>query len=168
MKKTAPPKVHCTASLPICAHRQTLCFVLHCCAHEYRLSKGKAKKTRKFAAVKRMINPNKDIRVKNKKSNAQGQKKKDDEVEEVRHMYVGAFPVVFARSFSCRSMSVLSVTIQCVRRSQQPSSLFFNFNKALGPPYHVLVDTNFINFSIQVGTALCFASLRQRSCSLRP
>jgi len=27
--------------------------------------------------------------------------------------------------------------------------MFFNFNKALGPPYHVLVDTNFINFSIQ-------------------
>ena len=50
------------------------------------MSKGKAKKTRKFAAVKRMINPNKDTRVKNKKSNAQGQKKKDDEVEEVRHM----------------------------------------------------------------------------------
>ena len=48
------------------------------------MSKGKAKKTRKFAAVKLMINPNKDIRVKNKKSNAQGQKKKDDEVEEGR------------------------------------------------------------------------------------
>lgn len=29
------------------------------------------------------------------------------------------------------------------------SSLFFKHNTALGPPYHILVDTNFINFSIQ-------------------
>ncbi|KAL7613402.1 hypothetical protein Lser_V15G06771 [Lactuca serriola] len=29
------------------------------------------------------------------------------------------------------------------------SALFFTYNKALGPPYRVLVDTNFINFSIQ-------------------
>jgi U3 small nucleolar RNA-associated protein 24 len=29
------------------------------------------------------------------------------------------------------------------------SSLFFKYNTALGPPYHVIVDTNFINFSIQ-------------------
>jgi len=29
------------------------------------------------------------------------------------------------------------------------SSLFFKHNSALGPPYNVLVDTNFINFSIK-------------------
>ncbi|PWA78492.1 PIN domain-like family protein [Artemisia annua] len=29
------------------------------------------------------------------------------------------------------------------------SVLFFTYNTALGPPYRVLVDTNFINFSIQ-------------------
>jgi U3 small nucleolar RNA-associated protein 24 len=28
------------------------------------------------------------------------------------------------------------------------SSLFFRYNTALGPPYRILVDTNFINFSI--------------------
>lgn len=27
--------------------------------------------------------------------------------------------------------------------------MFFQYNAALGPPYHILVDTNFINFSIQ-------------------
>ncbi|KAI8978371.1 Fcf1-domain-containing protein [Pilobolus umbonatus] len=32
---------------------------------------------------------------------------------------------------------------------QVASSMFFQYNSALGPPYHVLVDTNFINFSIQ-------------------
>lgn len=30
-----------------------------------------------------------------------------------------------------------------------PSNLFFQYNDQLGPPYLVLVDTNFINFSIQ-------------------
>uniref|UniRef100_A0A2K6A137 PIN domain-containing protein n=1 Tax=Mandrillus leucophaeus TaxID=9568 RepID=A0A2K6A137_MANLE len=30
---------------------------------------------------------------------------------------------------------------------QHPSCLFFQYNTQLGPPYHILVDTNFINFS---------------------
>ncbi|KTW28207.1 rRNA-processing protein FCF1 [Pneumocystis jirovecii RU7] len=32
---------------------------------------------------------------------------------------------------------------------QVASSLFFQYNKSLGPPYHVLIDTNFINFCIR-------------------
>ena len=32
---------------------------------------------------------------------------------------------------------------------QVSSSLYFKHNAALGPPYHILLDTNFINFSIQ-------------------
>ena len=32
---------------------------------------------------------------------------------------------------------------------QAVSSLFFQYNTQLGPPYHILVDTNFINFSIR-------------------
>jgi hypothetical protein len=35
------------------------------------------------------------------------------------------------------------------RRPQVSSALFFSYNMALGPPYRVIVDTNFINFSIQ-------------------
>ena len=27
--------------------------------------------------------------------------------------------------------------------------MFFSYNKALGPPYHVILDTNFINLSIK-------------------
>eukprot|EP01112_Ceratiomyxa_fruticulosa_P017628 TRINITY_DN552_c0_g2_i1.p1 TRINITY_DN552_c0_g2~~TRINITY_DN552_c0_g2_i1.p1 ORF type:complete len:197 (-),score=26.08 TRINITY_DN552_c0_g2_i1:50-640(-) len=35
-------------------------------------------------------------------------------------------------------------------KSQKPSaSLFLSYNMALGPPYHILLDTNFINFSIR-------------------
>ncbi|CAJ0768999.1 5379_t:CDS:2, partial [Entrophospora sp. SA101] len=37
----------------------------------------------------------------------------------------------------------------CGHGPQVASSLFFRHNTALGPPYHILVDTNFINFSIQ-------------------
>ncbi|CAE7724700.1 FCF1, partial [Symbiodinium sp. KB8] len=37
-----------------------------------------------------------------------------------------------------------------VRNLQKHSaSLFFAYNTQLGPPYHVLVDTNFINFAIK-------------------
>jgi U3 small nucleolar RNA-associated protein 24 len=36
-----------------------------------------------------------------------------------------------------------------VRAPPVLSGLFFSHNTQLGPPYHVLIDTNFINFSIQ-------------------
>ena len=44
--------------------------------------------------------------------------------------------------------------MQSERREAAPSSMFYAYNSALGPPYHVIVDTNFINFSIQVCVAL--------------
>ena len=30
-----------------------------------------------------------------------------------------------------------------------PTALFFHHNEQLGPPYHIIIDTNFINFSIR-------------------
>ncbi|KAF5354857.1 hypothetical protein D9756_005446 [Leucocoprinus leucothites] len=78
---------------------------------------GKAKKTRKFAQVKRLLNPN-DIRLKENKAK---QAKKEEEAKE-----------------------------KVVRRIPQvASSLFLAHNTALVPPYRVLIDTNFINFSLQ-------------------
>jgi hypothetical protein len=35
------------------------------------------------------------------------------------------------------------------RRDKASAALFFRHNTQLGPPYQVLVDTNFINFSIR-------------------
>lgn len=70
---------------------------------------GKAKKTRKFAEVKRMMNP-KDLKP---------PKPKKKEEEEVRHV------------------------------DKTPAALFFRYNTQLGPPYQVIIDTNFINFSIR-------------------
>ncbi|KAK9825656.1 hypothetical protein WJX81_006162 [Elliptochloris bilobata] len=71
---------------------------------------GKAK-TRKFAEVKRMLNP-RDLKP-------AVQKKKRDPQKDVRHV------------------------------EKTPTALFFKYNTQLGPPYQVLVDTNFINFSIK-------------------
>ncbi|ESO11018.1 hypothetical protein HELRODRAFT_72148, partial [Helobdella robusta] len=31
---------------------------------------------------------------------------------------------------------------------QASSALFFKYNEQLGPPYHILIDTNFVNFAI--------------------
>ncbi|XP_058125289.1 rRNA-processing protein FCF1 homolog [Anopheles coustani] len=36
-----------------------------------------------------------------------------------------------------------------IDRPQGSSAMFFQYNTQLGPPYHVLVDTNFVNFSIK-------------------
>ena len=72
---------------------------------------GRANKTRKFAEVKRLINP-KEL----KSQDGKNKKKKGEEVRQV---------------------------------NKTPSALFFKYNSALGPPYRVLIDTNFINFSIK-------------------
>merc|ERR1719319_47733 len=39
--------------------------------------------------------------------------------------------------------------IKTTEHVQQSSALFFQYNTQLGPPFHILVDTNFINFSIK-------------------
>lgn len=39
-------------------------------------------------------------------------------------------------------------------REKTSSALFFKYNAQLGPPYQVLVDTNFINFAIKNKVAL--------------
>ncbi|KAG8846046.1 rRNA-processing protein fcf1 [Tulasnella sp. 330] len=77
----------------------------------------KAKKTRKFAVTKRLLNP-KDARL---KENQLKQKKKEEAEKEAK----------------------------VKRLPQVSSSLFFSHNAALAPPYRVLIDTNFINFSLQ-------------------
>eukprot|EP00667_Euglena_gracilis_P023663 EG_transcript_26827 len=38
---------------------------------------------------------------------------------------------------------------QLVRQEQANSAMYLRWNRALGPPYRVLMDTNFINFSMQ-------------------
>ena len=80
---------------------------------------GKAKQTRKFAVTRRMMSPN-DTRVRKNMDEAKAKKlAKKKKDEEPRQI------------------------------EQANASLFFRYNEQIGPPYHVLVDTNFINFSIR-------------------
>ncbi|CAH0714236.1 unnamed protein product, partial [Brenthis ino] len=85
---------------------------------------GKQRKTRKivekrFAQMKKLISPS-DNRIKAKDREDPKKKKKVDPHE---------------------------VKIREV--PQASSALFFQYNTQLGPPYHILIDTNFINFSIK-------------------
>ena len=78
----------------------------------------KASKTRKFAAVKRMIKPS-DTRI---KANLDKAKKREEEDK------AAAGPREVDRT---------------------PTALFFRHNEQLGPPYHCILDTNFINHCIK-------------------
>ena len=92
---------------------------------------GKANKTRKFAQVKRMINPN-DARLKvndRSKDIKKNERSKD-------------------KSGDNKTLSKIN-NIDIKEIEKQKVGLFFEHNTQLGPPYHVLIDTNFINFSIQ-------------------
>ncbi|GAA5833762.1 hypothetical protein JCM3775_005084 [Rhodotorula graminis] len=75
------------------------------------------RKTRAFAQVKRMVNPN-DMRL---KANQEKAKKAEEDKKEKEVNRVDAMP----------------------------TSLFFSHNEALVPPYRVIVDTNFINLSLE-------------------
>jgi len=79
---------------------------------------GKAKKTRKFAAVKRMLNTKTDTRLKP----VQEKQAKDEAAAKEKEVN---------------------------RVAPIPSSMFLRHNEALAPPYRVLVDTNFINLSLE-------------------
>ncbi|XP_075224532.1 FCF1 rRNA-processing protein Bka isoform X2 [Lycorma delicatula] len=85
---------------------------------------GKTKATKKFAAqkfakMKKMISF-KDKRIK-ENLREKGKVKKKANIQEMKIKEV----------------------------PQMSSALFFSYNTQLGPPYHILVDTNFINFSIK-------------------
>ncbi|OXA59025.1 rRNA-processing protein FCF1 homolog [Folsomia candida] len=85
---------------------------------------GRAKKTRgfrqQFAQMKRMISLN-DPRLKAKDRQTSKKSKNKLEAEEPPKREV----------------------------AQRSTALFFDYNTQLGPPFHILIDTNFINFSIQ-------------------
>ena len=80
---------------------------------------GRAKQTKKFATMKRMISAS-DPRLKDSERAAPKKAKPEDPNE-----------------------------IKTTEHVQSSSALFFQYNTQLGPPFHILVDTNFINFSIK-------------------
>ncbi|KAI0397056.1 Fcf1-domain-containing protein [Xylariaceae sp. FL0594] len=84
---------------------------------------GVAKKTRKFATVKRIIGQ-RDARLKKNAGKADAQNPQNTKAGPAKDQVVREIP-------------------------QMPSSLFFQHNQALKPPYSVLVDTNFLSHTIQ-------------------
>lgn len=80
--------------------------------------KPKAKKSRKFAVMKKMIKPT-DSRIKPDDRVIIKKKKPDPHEQKVNE------------------------APQC------SSALFFQYNTQLGPPYRILIDTNFVNFAIK-------------------
>eukprot|EP01147_Barroeca_monosierra_P001243 gene1243-4452_t len=48
---------------------------------------------------------------------------------------------------------------QVHRHEQASSALYFRYNTQLGPPYHILIDTNFINFALQNRLEIIQASM---------
>ncbi|GFR76814.1 rRNA-processing protein FCF1-like protein [Elysia marginata] len=80
---------------------------------------GKDKRTKKFAQVKRLLSL-KDSRLK-PKDRIKRKKKRTANPENI----------------SQRELP------------QASSAMYFNYNTQLGPPFHIIVDTNFINFSIK-------------------
>ncbi|KAL8934725.1 MAG: hypothetical protein Q9216_005763 [Gyalolechia sp. 2 TL-2023] len=80
---------------------------------------SRIKKTRKFAAVKRVIGQ-RDARLKKNQNKGEDNSKRKSKADDV----VREIP-------------------------QVSSSLFFQYNTALVPPYNVLIDTNFLSHTVQ-------------------
>ena len=70
-------------------------------------------------------------------------KQKTDPKKEVRHMCAQTELAVVCL-LVLRGLRFISAC-----REKASTALFFKYNTQLGPPYQVLVDTNFINFSIK-------------------
>ena len=85
---------------------------------------GKTNKTKKFAKIKRTINP-KDKRI---KENQEKLKKKE---------------------LALQKKEKVNSDIEIKELEQNPIHLYFSYNTQLNPPYQILIDTNFINLSIQ-------------------
>ncbi|KAF2016063.1 Fcf1-domain-containing protein [Aaosphaeria arxii CBS 175.79] len=80
---------------------------------------GVAKRTRKFAQVKRVIGQRDARLAKNQLKGGEESKKKVESEQPVREI------------------------------PQVPSSMFFQANEALVPPYSVLIDTNFLSHTVR-------------------
>jgi hypothetical protein len=145
---------------------------------------GKAKKTRKFAAVKRMLNP-KDLKC--------GAPSPHPIAARLACARLASLPADRRppplsrrpptprrrRAAAARQPPHLLPRRPAPRRrppaekqpkkeevrhvEKQSAALFFKYNTQLGPPYQVLVDTNFINFSIKNKVSGTCA-LRARCC----
>lgn len=135
------------------------------------MSTAGARKTRKFAVMKRMITAT-DLRVHQKADEVHQFERVESKTKDLPRGVVIAREKRNAAEAELRgtgkkrrvssSASTADSTAtattaaddndnddEVVRAPPILSGMFFSHNTQLGPPYHVLIDTNFINFSIQ-------------------
>lgn len=136
--------------------RKEMVRTILCPKVDAHLEQGKAKKTRKFAQVKRLLNPN-DARLwvlngcsiclqiswrchleERKTSLSRSRRKR----RSVKRRYIERMN---NQLLLCSHIWLIYFPYS----PQVPSALFLQHNTALAPPYRVLIDTNFINFSLQ-------------------
>jgi U3 small nucleolar RNA-associated protein 24 len=134
------------------------------------------RKTRKFAVTKRLISAN-DLRLRQKSDEVHAFERRESHAKELpRHVAIerekrDAAELAQRAPKKRRTAAAAAATAATggggggdgddagggddeaadavVRAPAVLSGLFFSHNTQLGPPYHVLIDTNFINFSIQ-------------------
>lgn len=74
--------------------------------------------------------------------------KQNDQCNSYREIYSNMLSVCIS-CFRSNNLDTSSFVVFFFFRAKYPSCLFFQYNTQLGPPYYILVDTNFINFSIK-------------------
>ena len=121
-----------------------LIFVLGSRLHDMT----KAKKTKKFALHKRTLSP-KDMRLKSAQEK-EIEKKKKQEALAVRH--VQQTPTALFFKYVPQVLFVFFIILIFLDVPFFEPFLyasFYRYNTELGPPFRILVDTNFINWSIK-------------------
>lgn len=125
-----------------------------CC---YLAVMGVAKRTRKFAQMKRVIGKSWILRISHIRSSTQVSETPDC-------MSAPSSPMRRRRRTqqltSHRQKNQIKGEVEAKKKAeaeqarreipQAPSSLFFMANEALGPPYRVLIDTNFLSHTVHV------------------
>lgn len=109
-------------------------------AIERCVNMGKQKKTRKFSVAKKIVSA------------------KDTRMSAQMLLHADSIGTNLCVSCSIKNQEKVQAVAKDLEKTkknaerhieQAPTALFFQYNTQLGPPYHVLVDTNFLNFSIK-------------------
>jgi U3 small nucleolar RNA-associated protein 24 len=109
------------------------------------MGKSKQGKTRRISVAKKVLTPN-DPRLKVTANSYTKEKEKEAKAKKIRAWEAKTGKKW--RESDDKSKDTFDGQ-KLVHVEQGNTNLFFSYNNNLGPPYRILIDTNFINFSIQ-------------------
>ena len=108
------------------------------------MGKSKAKKTRKISVAKKTLSKD-DPRLKVMSTTYQKEKEKQARAKKARE-----YEAKTGKKYRGDEEEKDTFDGAKIHHVEQGNAnLFFSYNTNLGPPYRILIDTNFINFSIQ-------------------